>query len=102
MPNETVTQADPRKAHQKPPFEEPRQAPPGHESGQVAALRSLNMRFASLERVLGVRILAAFAVACALAAPAGAATYANGVDVSHYQGQPRRPQSNLSKWWEPA
>src|SRR5213075_1845668 len=44
------------------------------------------MRFASLERVLGVRILAAFAVACALAAPAGAATYANGVDVSHYQG----------------
>jgi len=44
------------------------------------------MRFASLERALGVRILAAFAVACALAAPAGAATYANGVDVSHYQG----------------
>ena len=44
------------------------------------------MRFASLERVLGVRILAALAVACALAAPAGAATYANGVDVSHYQG----------------
>jgi GH25 family lysozyme M1 (1,4-beta-N-acetylmuramidase) len=35
---------------------------------------------------LGVRILAAFAVAAALAAPAGAATYANGVDVSHYQG----------------
>jgi broad specificity phosphatase PhoE len=23
-------------------------------------------------------------------------------DVSHYQDQPRRPQSNLSKWWEPA
>src|SRR5437588_833998 len=44
------------------------------------------MRFASLGRVLGVRILAALAVACALAAPAGAATYANGVDVSHYQG----------------
>ena len=22
-------------------------------------------------------------------------------DVSHYQDQPRRPQSNLSKWWEP-
>ena len=22
-------------------------------------------------------------------------------DVSHYQGQPRHPQSNLSKWWEP-
>jgi probable phosphoglycerate mutase len=23
-------------------------------------------------------------------------------DVSHYQDQPRRPQSNLSRWWEPA
>jgi probable phosphoglycerate mutase len=22
-------------------------------------------------------------------------------DVSHYQGQPRRAESNLSKWWEP-
>jgi probable phosphoglycerate mutase len=22
-------------------------------------------------------------------------------DVSHYQEEPRRPQSNLSKWWEP-
>jgi GH25 family lysozyme M1 (1,4-beta-N-acetylmuramidase) len=53
----------------------------------VVALRSLNTRFASLERVLGVRhVLCAIAVACAAAAPAGAATYANGVDVSHYQG----------------
>ncbi len=23
-------------------------------------------------------------------------------DVSHYQGQPRRAEANLSKWWEPA
>jgi len=22
-------------------------------------------------------------------------------DVSHYRGQPRRPESNLSKWWDP-
>ncbi|MGH2935179.1 MAG: GH25 family lysozyme [Gaiellaceae bacterium] len=35
---------------------------------------------------MGVRIVAALAAAAALAAPAGAATYANGVDVSHYQG----------------
>ena len=35
---------------------------------------------------MGVRILAALAIAAALAAPAGAATYASGVDVSHYQG----------------
>ena len=35
---------------------------------------------------MGVRVLAALAIACALAAPANAATYANGVDVSHYQG----------------
>ena len=52
----------------------------------MADLRSLNKRFATVERVLGVRILAALAIACALAAPANAATYANGVDVSHYQG----------------
>jgi len=35
---------------------------------------------------LGVRILVALAIVGALAGPAGAATYANGVDVSHYQG----------------
>jgi len=35
---------------------------------------------------LGVRVLAALAIACAFAAPGNAATYANGVDVSHYQG----------------
>ncbi|HEY8030771.1 MAG TPA: GH25 family lysozyme [Gaiellaceae bacterium] len=35
---------------------------------------------------MGVRILAVLAVASALAAPAGAVTYASGVDVSHYQG----------------
>jgi len=35
---------------------------------------------------VGVRIVAALAAAAALAAPAGAATYAKGVDVSHYQG----------------
>jgi GH25 family lysozyme M1 (1,4-beta-N-acetylmuramidase) len=36
---------------------------------------------------LGVRIVAAlFVIAAAFAQPAGAATYANGVDVSHYQG----------------
>lgn len=35
---------------------------------------------------MGVRVLAALAIACALAAPAGATTHANGVDVSHYQG----------------
>lgn len=36
---------------------------------------------------MGVRhVLVALALACVLAAPAGAATYANGVDVSHYQG----------------
>lgn len=35
---------------------------------------------------MGVRFVAALAVAAALAAPAGAATYASGVDVSHYQG----------------
>ena len=53
----------------------------------MAALRSLNTTCASLERVLGVRhVLVALAVACVLAAPAGAVTYANGVDVSHYQG----------------
>jgi len=23
-------------------------------------------------------------------------------DISHYQDQPRRPQGNLSKWWDPA
>lgn len=44
------------------------------------------MRFASLGPVLGVRILVALAIVGALAGPAGAATYANGVDVSHYQG----------------
>jgi GH25 family lysozyme M1 (1,4-beta-N-acetylmuramidase) len=52
----------------------------------VAALRLLNTAFASLERAVGVRVVAALAVAGVLAAPAGAATYANGVDVSHYQG----------------
>jgi GH25 family lysozyme M1 (1,4-beta-N-acetylmuramidase) len=36
---------------------------------------------------LGVRhVLVAIVVACAFAAPAGAVTYAQGVDVSHYQG----------------
>ena len=35
---------------------------------------------------MGVRILVALAIVGALAGPAGAATYANGVDVSHYQG----------------
>jgi hypothetical protein len=35
---------------------------------------------------LGVRILVALAIVGALAGPAGATTYANGVDVSHYQG----------------
>ena len=44
------------------------------------------MGFASLVRALGVRIVAALAAAAALASPAGAATYAKGVDVSHYQG----------------
>lgn len=44
------------------------------------------MPFASLGGGLGVRIFALLAVAAALAGPAGAATYANGVDVSHYQG----------------
>jgi GH25 family lysozyme M1 (1,4-beta-N-acetylmuramidase) len=52
----------------------------------VADLRSLNKRFATVGSALGVRILAALAIAGALAAPAGAATYASGVDVSHYQG----------------
>jgi hypothetical protein len=28
----TKTPADPRNRHKKPPFEEPQQAPPGHES----------------------------------------------------------------------
>ena len=44
------------------------------------------MGFASLVRALGVRIVAALAAAAALASPAGAATYAKGIDVSHYQG----------------
>ncbi|MGH2999549.1 MAG: glycoside hydrolase family 25 protein, partial [Gaiellaceae bacterium] len=35
---------------------------------------------------MGVRIVAALVVAAALVAPADAATYASGVDVSHYQG----------------
>ena len=35
---------------------------------------------------MGVRILAALAIAAVLATPARAATYASGVDVSHYQG----------------
>jgi GH25 family lysozyme M1 (1,4-beta-N-acetylmuramidase) len=36
---------------------------------------------------LGVRhVLVALVLACAFAAPAGAVTYASGVDVSHYQG----------------
>ena len=52
----------------------------------MAALRPLNTAFASLERILGVRLVLALAIAGALAAPAGAATRANGVDVSHYQG----------------
>jgi GH25 family lysozyme M1 (1,4-beta-N-acetylmuramidase) len=52
----------------------------------VADLRSLNKRFATVGSALGVRILTALAIAGALAAPAGAATYASGVDVSHYQG----------------
>jgi GH25 family lysozyme M1 (1,4-beta-N-acetylmuramidase) len=44
------------------------------------------MPFASLGGALGVRIFAVLGVAAVLAGPAGAATYANGVDVSHYQG----------------
>ena len=52
----------------------------------MAALRPLNTAFASLERILGVRLVLALAIDGALAAPAGAATHANGVDVSHYQG----------------
>ena len=35
---------------------------------------------------MGVRLAAAFVLAAALTGPASAATYANGVDVSHYQG----------------
>lgn len=35
---------------------------------------------------MGVRLAAAAVIAAALAGPAGAATYASGVDVSHYQG----------------
>ena len=32
MPNKTLTETDPKELHRKPPFEEPRQAPPGSEA----------------------------------------------------------------------